>query len=277
MNTSLETALLDVVRAAREQSGLTTEEIQERLMGLKEYLREAGGCLNKAIAHSVRELRKRRGLTQKQFARGLNEHPDLTNESYRQFLTEIRRAEAGLGIGMVMLMYIGLRFAGPNYTSGTLGSIDDAQAFVAKIFQDGRAGGIGRMMTNCEDKSMDEIPETIEGVNLVRLYRLTIDPSTTSGYMRVAFIEADNPNQAREVVTHIVALLDLLTVRQAATLVRNVRTAGELIGNGYSDDVLHRLFEVQGAMAYEHPIFLLSNPGTLTKKWAERVANRKLA
>jgi ribosome-binding protein aMBF1 (putative translation factor) len=148
MNTSLDTALLDVVRAAREQSGFTAEEIQERLKVLKEYLREAGHRLNKAIAHSVRELRKRRGLSQEQFARGLNEHPDLTNESYQQLLAEIRRAEAGLGIGMVTLMYIGLRFAGPSYTGGTLGCIDEAQAFVAKIFRDGRAGGIDRLMTN---------------------------------------------------------------------------------------------------------------------------------
>jgi hypothetical protein len=148
MKTSLERALLDVVRAAREQSGFTPEEIQERLTGLKEYLCAAGDRLHKAVARSVRDLRERHGLTQKQFARGLHEHPDLTNESYQHLLAEISRAEAGQGIGMVTLMYIGLRFAGPNYTSGTLGSIDDAQAFVAKIFRNGRAGGIDRMMTN---------------------------------------------------------------------------------------------------------------------------------
>jgi hypothetical protein len=125
---------------------------------------------------------------------------------------------------------------------------------------------------------MHEIPETIEGVILVRLYRLTIDSPGASGYMRVVFIEADNVAQAREIVSHVVALIDRLPVRLAGTLVGNVRTAGELIGEGFSDDdILHRLFEIRGAAIYDHPIFLLSNPGTLTRKWAERVRNWKPA
>jgi hypothetical protein len=122
---------------------------------------------------------------------------------------------------------------------------------------------------------MNEIRETIEGVNLVRLYRLTIDAPDASGYMRVAFVEADNAAQAREIVTHIVALIERLPVRLAGRRVCNVRTAGELVGEGFADDLLHRLFEIRGAAIYDHPIFLLSNPGTLTKKWAERVACRK--
>ena len=48
---------------------------------------------------------------------------------------------------------------------------------------------------------MHEIRETIEGVNLLRLYRLTIGAPEASGCMRVGFIEADNAAQAREIVT----------------------------------------------------------------------------
>lgn len=124
----------------------------------------------------------------------------------------------------------------------------------------------------------NEIPQTtIDGLNLARLYRVTIDPDTTDGYMRIAFIEADDEDQAHTKVAAVVALIDSINMRQASQLVCHVRAAPELVAEGASDDLLHRLFEIRGAAIYNHPIFLVSKPGTLTKKWAERLALRALA
>jgi transcriptional regulator with XRE-family HTH domain len=217
---------------------------------------------SKRIAAEMRALREAGGLTPEELAARVNENAStvleaselasrrdkdaawiraIEDDSIPIYLTDI--AEFAAGLGITPIEFIDGVKRRRRFKPATL---------IGRSFQ------------------VREI-ETIDGVSLARLYRLTIDAHDVMGHMRAAFIEADDEAQARHMVAQVVAVIAGLPIQIAASLVCNVRAANSLIEDGISEDRLHRLFEIRGASIHEHPMFLLSHPGTLTRKWAERI------
>jgi hypothetical protein len=114
-------------------------------------------------------------------------------------------------------------------------------------------------------------------LNLTRLYRAHIGAGPDRPE-RTAFVEANDSINAIYKVASLVALIDGRSQENIQDLIYNCRSAAECIKQGVSEDEQIRIFETvwigDDAVDFvEHPLFLVSDPAPLVRKWMETQAS----
>jgi hypothetical protein len=116
----------------------------------------------------------------------------------------------------------------------------------------------------------------VTALNLSRVYRAHIMPRDWCTPELTAFVEAPSRESAiRKIALGVVAALEFgNTAEGVAERIYNCLSAAECIEEGLGTDRELRLFETgwrggKPICFVEHPLFLLSNPAPLCRKWAQ--------
>jgi len=111
-------------------------------------------------------------------------------------------------------------------------------------------------------------------VELWQIYRVQLNPRAAGRVDRFAFIEAFSSTDACARVAAASVGLDRCTLRDARTHVSAAKSYADCLRDGLSPDMELRVFELAWSNGnvtgwVREPIFWLTTPSTLTRKWLE--------
>jgi hypothetical protein len=106
------------------------------------------------------------------------------------------------------------------------------------------------------------------------LYRAHVRPCDCHQPVRTAFVEAPCKIEAVLKISGVMAVLEGRSLAEVQKRVYEVKSAHQCIAEGKSADRQLRLFETAcsrtGVSAFvRHPVFLLDDPASLTRKWSQ--------
>ena len=107
----------------------------------------------------------------------------------------------------------------------------------------------------------------------LRLYRAFVQPARDSrGPELTVFVEAAGHQSAIRKIANAIAAIEGCLPETVAERTYNVSSARELVEDGLGDDIEARLFECGWSDGVptcfvEEPLFLLSKPAALIRKW----------